>query len=441
MNQRSLLTFFVWVYCLSWAFDYRGEEGGATLVQVAFFGITMGSAGCVILLGFRHLGILPGGWLILGWATYTGSTFIVAMVNHVPLGDYLRNLTTVLLVLMSMCVTQIAAGARLSYKMVLYPMLIAGVINVAWRAFYTLGIQHKPLDMVRVEMLSQCLPMLLAFMFAAMTLRTRRLLIPMAIGMFGLTSYVVSITRSAIFIIIAELAVCVWAVWKARQLGILPKGFMNQKARHLMGGIGVLVGALLILGVAAPFVLERWEERLFHPVGSDRSSADPSALTRFAETKAFITLLNAEPSTYIYGRGLGFHYYWDESYAVELAAYTYGNEDEFRSYYRDVAFPGHSIWTYAMFSGGVIGLLCYLGLFIVGTTWAFTSIKNLKIARDFPIDIAFLPAVCLAGFLSLSLTFNPFIERASSVTMGVMLVFPQFLILSAWRKQHGLRGP
>ena len=76
---------------------------------------------------------------------------------------------------------------------------------------------------------------------------------------------------------------------------------------------------VVVVGVAAPFVFERWSERLFNPVGGEQSSADPSALTRFAETKAFITLLNAEPATYLYGRGLGATYYWDESYMPELA--------------------------------------------------------------------------------------------------------------------------
>jgi hypothetical protein len=433
MNQRKLLTFFVWLYCLSWAFDYRGEEGGSTIIQLGFFGITVMSASAVILLGFRHLFILPGGWLVLGWGLYIGSTFVVAVVNHVPMGDYSRTLLQVLLVWFSMCVTQVAAGAGLSYKSVLYPMLIAGVINVFWRAIYMLVIRGTPLDMVRVEMLSQCLPMLLAFMFCALTFRMRWPLMPLTIGMIGILSYVLSVTRSAIFIIFAEVMVCLWAAWRARQLGVLPKGFLNRKLHHGLTGFGALVAVLGLLIVAAPFVLERWEERLFRPVGADRSSADPSALTRMAEIKSFKALLDAEPATYIYGRGLGHAYYWDESYAVELAQYTYGNEDEFRSFAAHVTFPGHSIWTYALFSGGVIGLLSYVGLFGMGTYWAVKSVRKLPACPGFPLEIAFLPVVALGGFLSLSLTFNPFIERASSITMGTMLLFPQFLLMQAWR--------
>ena len=436
MNRTALLRIFVWLYCLSWAFDYRGEEDGGNLVQYAFFAITVGAAGVVMLLGGRSLFVRPAGWLIVGWGIYLASTFLVARVNDVEMGWYLRNLIQPLLLMLSMCVTQIAAGQGLSYKDVLHPMLIAGFTNVLWRAAYILVIRGTSLEMVRVEMLSQCLPMLLAFMFCALALRMKWSLLPLLIGFTGIASYVVSITRSAIVIIVVEMLFCGLALWRARQLGVLPGGFRERKTRHLFTGVAAVVAVVALAGVAAPFVFERWSERLFNPVGGEQSSADPSALTRFAETKAFVTLLNQEPATYLYGRGLGFTYYWDESFIPELAQYTYGNEDEFRSYCAGVNFPGHSIWTYAMFSGGAIGLCFYLGLFLFGTGWAYRSVRHLPQVPEYPLDIAFLPFVSLIGFLSLSLTFNPFIERASAITIGVMLTFPQFLIMAAWRKSR-----
>jgi hypothetical protein len=175
---------------------------------------------------------------------------------------------------------------------------------------------------------------------------------------------------------------------------------------------------------------------LFNPVGGERSSADPSALTRLAETKAFVTLLNAEPATWIYGRGLGYPYYWDDAFIPELAQYTYGNEDIFRAAYSVVKFPGHSVWTYATFSGGILGLLFYLGLFVGSTWWALKATRKLRTGSNFPLDIAYLPFVGLVGFLSLSLTFNPFIERASAISIGMLMTFPAFLIRSAWQQRN-----
>ncbi len=436
MSRLGILKIFVWIYCLSWSFDFRGEDDGGNALQYVFFGVTLGSAAMVMVLGWRKLFILPGGWLILWWGLYLASTLVVAKVNGVEMGWYLRNLIPPLLLMLSMCVTQVAAWEGFSYKTVLYPMLIAGVTNVLWRAVYIILIRGTSLETVRVEMLSQCLPMLLAFMFCALALRMKWPLVPLAIGLIGITSYVVSITRSAIFILLAEGLACVWAVWSARGLKALPRGFYNQKVRHAMSGTLVVIGVVAIAAIAAPFVFERWAERLFNPVGGDRSSADPSALTRLAETKAFVTILNAEPATWIYGRGLGYTYYWDDAFIPELAQYTYGNEDVFRASYSSVKFPGHSVWTYATFSGGVMGLIFYLGLFLISTWWAFKATRQLRRVPDFPLDIAYLPFVGLVGFLSLSLTFNPFIERASAITIGMLMTFPAFLARRAWQQRN-----
>jgi hypothetical protein len=435
MNRALILKLFIWIYCLSWAFDFRGEDDGGNIVQYLFFAVTLGAAGVVICLGWRRLFILPSGWLIIWWGAYLLSTFLVAKVNGVEMGWYLRNLIPPLLLMLSMCVTQIAAGEGYSYKTILYPMLIAGVTNVLWRAVYILIVRGTSLDMVRVEMLSQCLPMLLAFMFCGLALRTKWPLVPLAIGMIGITSYVVSITRSAIFILLAEGLACAWCVWVARRMRVLPRGFRDRKLRHLFTGTGIVFVIIALAVICAPFVFERWAERLFNPVGGAQSSADPSALTRLAETKAFVTLLNEEPASWIYGRGLGYPYYWDDAYIPELAQYTYGNEDLFRSFCAQVQFPGHSIWTYATFSGGVLGLIFYLGLFVISTYWALKATKQLRFLTEFPLDVAFLPFVGLVGFLSLSLTFNPFIERASAITIGMLMTFPTFLIVAAWRKQ------
>lgn len=110
MNRKLLLRIFVWLYCLSWAFDYRGEEDGGNAVQYLFFAITVGVASMVILRRGKSLFVRPAGWLILGWGVYLASTLLVAQVNGVQMGWYLRNLIQPLLLMLSMCVTQIAAG-------------------------------------------------------------------------------------------------------------------------------------------------------------------------------------------------------------------------------------------------------------------------------------------------------------------------------------------
>ncbi len=438
MNPRLPLLICVWIYCLSWAFDFRGEEGsGGTPIQYAFFAVTLASAAGTILLGFRRLFALPLGWIIFGWGVYMLSTLVVAFVNRVEMGWYLRNGIPPLLLLTSLCVTQIAAASGLHWRHILWPMLIACVINVFWKMFYILAMAHIPLDSVRVEVLSACLPLMIAYLFAGLTLNRRVPWLAIIVGGIGLFSYVLSITRSAFFILGAAGLGAIIALWQAGRLRILPRGFSRIKLGHISIMCGLLLGVSLVTLAAFPFVIERWTERLFHTVGGEQSSADPSALTRFAETRAFYDLLNAEPLTWIYGKGLGAGYYWDESYAEELVQYTYGNMDIYRDTVSDVRFPGHSIWTYAVFSGGIFGGLCYLGLFGISAIIAYISTRGLRQAREFPLDVAYLPFIAQLAFLSQSLTFNPFIERAGGLVLGIAIGFPQFLYVAAWRARNG----
>jgi hypothetical protein len=214
---------------------------------------------------------------------------------------------------------------------------------------------------------------------------------------------------------------------------VLPPDFRRTKGRQLVfTGMAMLVAAGVT--ISTTFVLDRWIERMLHPVGSDYMKDDPSKLTRLAETKSFLTILKNNPEGWIFGMGVGYEYYWDESFHPELA-YTYGNLDIFRQDVRSVTFPGHSIWTYALFSGGVIGLAFHVLTFFGGVWIAWRSLFKLRVARDFPPAEAVMPLVAQIGFLSLSLTFNPFIERGSTICIGMVMAFPQFLILDAWRKR------
>ena len=435
MNVRLPLQIAVWVYGLSWAFDYRAAaDSGGSPVQYVFFAITLASAAVVVLLGFRRLFALPMGWVTLGWMAYMASTLVVARLNHVEFAWYFRNAIPPMLLLTSLCVTQVAAASGLSWRDVLWPLLIASVVNVLWRIFYALFVAGIPIELVRVELLSPCLPFLMGYLFCSLMLSRRMPWLAVFAGAVGTMSYVLSVTRSAVLILGAAGFGALVALWLARREGVLPRGFGNVKLAHFLVMTGLLTGTAGVTAVAFPLVVERWTERLFNAAGAGSSSADPSALTRYAETRAFYDLLSQEPMTWIYGRGLGAPYYWDESYAVELAQYTYGNEDLFRAESRDIRFPGHSIWTYAVFSGGVIGGLFYVGLFGVAVGMSLHSTQLLRQVKDYPVEVAFLPFIALMAFLSQSLTFNPFIERCGGLVLGIVIGFPQFLYHQAWRQ-------
>jgi O-antigen ligase len=91
----------------------------------------------------------------------------------------------------------------------------------------------------------------------------------------------------------------------------------------------------------------------------------------------------------------------------------------------DVWFAGHSTWTYALFSGGIIGLLGHLLLF--GGT-ALNSLRCAAANARLPgpdFWLAFLPFIATAAFLSETATSNPFYERLAGMIYGVMAGLPQ----------------
>jgi hypothetical protein len=414
--------------------DFRGEEGGGGL-QILNFALSMGSATLIIFMGLRQLLVLPGTRLILLWGAYLGFSLAVVLVREVNLRAYFGNMLPVLLLFTSMCVTQIASGAGLRWQQVLHPMLIGAAINIVWRVVYMVVIRGTALEEVRVQILSQSLPFFLAWALCKLILEKEFSKYAAAAVLLGVSVYFLSITRSAFIVLGVEILVLLWLSILASRWKRLPQGWGRAKQRQALLGAGGLIMAAGVLLAAVPSALERWQERLFNPVGSDYLEEDPSKLTRLAETRDFYERLESTPTGWIYGMGVGHEYGWHEAYHPDLGS-TYGNIDQFRQEVGFLTFPGHSIWTYAIFSGGIIGGLFYLLLFLYGLVLAWRAFRLVRELPEFPLTIAALPLVAQLGFLSLSLTFNPFIERGATICLGVMLLFPQFILLEAWRKQN-----
>jgi hypothetical protein len=429
--QRCVLV-LTWVYCLSWAFDFRGEQGG-TAFQMLSFAVTAGTGVITAIIGWKVLFQRPLGWLILLWSVFIASTVVVALVQHVVMGNYIRTIIPWFLVLTSMAVCQVAAGFGLSLRQVLLPMLIACAFNVVWRAFYALGIAGVDIERVRVEMLSQSLPLLMAFMACGLVLQKKWPAWPVLLGGLGLASYIYSVTRSAVFIVGAAMLGAIIALIASRRVRQPDPGFAGTKLKHFSVSFAAMAGIAMLLVAANPQIISRWDERLFHSVGSESSSMDPSALTRLAETDAFIKILDGDPLNYSIGMGIGQKYYWDEAYATELCAYTYGSEDIFRADFREIWFPGHAIWTYAIFSGGFLSLLFHIAFFGLATGIAWKAGRRAAALDAVPLHLGWLPFAGMLAFLSASLTFNPFIERAAGLVLGFIAALPQFIMRDAAR--------
>jgi O-Antigen ligase len=430
---HRIVRLLIWVYCLSWSFDYRGTETGGSPVQFAFFGLALVCSAGVAIIGWKGLLVRPVGWILFMWGSFLVFSLGVVILNHVPMSNFLRNIAPQLLVCSSLCITQVAAAMGFSWQVVVTPTLIAGVVNGFWKAFYAIAIGGRDIETIRIELLSPGQPFLLSVMMLALTLRREIPWVPMLVGSTALMAYLISVTRSVVFIIIAAAFGCFMALYGAWRMNQLKGGFFQKKFIQVIIAVAVLTFTAVATAVVSPVVYERWETRLFHTEGGERTQLDPSALTRLAEIKSFRDIMAQNPLTYIYGCGMGHPYYWDESYMQELA-YTYYIPD-FRQAVSEVWFPGHSVWTYAIFTGGIIGLLAYMGI-LIGPAWvAWRTAWLIRVVPEFGVETAFLPLVAQLAYLSQTMTFNPMIDRTGGIVLGLVAGLPQFIAMAAWRKE------
>ncbi len=417
-----------WVFALSMAFDFRAGETGGSAVQFLFLGAAMGSGLGVAILGYRAILMKPGFYLVAIWAAYIVFVTASSFINGVAPGNMFRVILPYLLVLIGMVVSQVVAGSGMPVKTVLMPLLICAVVNTVWRVVYGFTALGLTLSTVRYEILSPVLPWSFAFIGLALALAPRFSAAPIIVSATALGCVFLSVTRGLLFPMAASFVmVTICAFFGAGWSVIQPKELAKK-----LPGAGAIVGIILLLmtivGIANPTVVERWTDRLFDNSGGGATTKDVSILTREAEAVAMLEIMKSDPGTFVYGQGMGADYYWDPSYYPELYL-VWPDDYDFSGVFW---FAGHSIWTYAIFTGGFIGLFFHLGFFGSIVWSSFSAAKRLGLAAkrqgyfDPEAFLAFLPAVTVLCVLSQSATSNYFGERLGGLVFGLMAGFPQF---------------
>lgn len=428
-----MLPILYWIYCLAFAFDFRGEAGGSS-IQYLFLGVALVSGGLLVVYGRKALLNLPGIYLILIWGLFLALTPAVALAHGVPLGNYIRSALPLYLMGLSLLVMQVMAGYGFAPHRLIFPLVVSGCINILWRSVYALGVNRIPIGEIRYELLSSAAPLFIGYAVVALFFSQRRL--PwdaLFAGTLVFGSLFISITRSYIatagLAFLASVALFYGSL-RRRQWTVAA---LYAKIRRA-SGLGV-VGTIVILAVAASNaeVVARWMNRLFENAGTGaETSADVSVLTRQAEAGAMFGALSENPHTYLFGLGLGASYQWDEAYLPELLL-IWGDRDELN----DATFaPGHSTWVYAIFSSGYFGLTCYLLLFLGGLAFSWRVIRKLSFAGRPPDEYLMLPVVVLWCYISQTFTANPFMDRFAGLIIGLFLMFPQVFLNRYRLAQH-----
>lgn len=424
----------LWVFTLSFALDYRAataREGatGAGIDQLLFLGLMGASTMGIVLLGWRRIVTRPGFWLIAGWGAFLGFMLLNSFAQGVQPGRSLRILFPLCLCFAGMLNVHIAGCVGVRPSRIVAPIFIAAVTNVIWRITQGFLFKGVTLETARVEVQSSANNWLAAFIGCALILR-RRVHVTLLIAggvLFG--GILITVTRSLLFPVMASALATTLCYLLGVRWGIFQ---LRETFRRYAPAVGIATAVILMIGSVAvvyPRLLDRWNERLFHHASDRNLKGDISWLTREAEASAIFEILNRDPVHYIYGRGIGASYYWNPDYLPELYM-VYPEEVQLGE---DVWFAGHSTWTYALFSGGVIGVTAHLLLVFGIMGFSLRAARSSASDPGPDVWLAFLPFVAACCLLSESATSNPFDERLAALIFGMMAGLPQaFIVRASW---------
>ncbi len=422
----------LWLFMLSFAFDYRAAvdnqaSGGTGIDQLIFLGLCSLAVLGVMALGWRHLLVRPGAFMIIGWGGFVAFLVVNAFLSGVDPSRSLRTGLPFALCLAGMMVAHIAACSGVRASRIVAPVFAAACINIVWRIAQGFLFKGVTLETVRVEVLSPATNWIAAWIGCSLLLRSRlHWSLVLACGVL-FAGILVTVTRALIFPVLASVLAASFCFALGCRWGIYQWNSLPRRLLPLAAAAGLGVAALAVSTVAWPALIERWDDRLFHHAEDRNTSMDVSWLTRRAEAEDIVKILDRDPIRFVHGMGVGASYTWSQAYIPELRLVYSENAD----LGNDVWFAGHSTWTYALFAGGVIGVLAHLFLFS-GT--AIQSLRSTAANARLPgpdIWLAFLPFVATICFLSETATSNPFYERLAGMIFGVMVGLSQAFFIRA----------
>lgn len=339
--------FYIYLYLLPFAFDFKGAEEGGAFIQFFLLGIVLLSGAILLFNLFKISPIrkLPKSIAVISylWGGFLISSIFTAVYNEVPLGNYIRIILPYFLTGLSLLIViqMYLKGRNLGF--LLTPILCTLCISVVWTAVYAIFILKIPLESMRFQILSPLLITLVGYALAQ-TLEMRKAS-KFTITIFSVSTVliVISVTRSTIISIVFMI------------LFVIMSAPLNQRKQLFKKFIANLKPLILVLIISIPAIslfrensYNEWRERLF--AQQEALGVDVTTITRLAEYSGQMELLFESYETALLGRGVGSVYVWDSDYFNIISMVIDINLLSNQTYWAN----GHSLWVYSIYSGGLL---------------------------------------------------------------------------------------
>lgn len=445
--ERRWLWWCLVAFGFSFVFDYQApdiefgsEKTGGSVFQFGMIGLATASGFLSIWIGWRHLLVRPAAYFLLAWWGYLAFAVIVSVLHGNELGRIVRLMVAPLLIGLGFTTTHLAVCSGVPARRIVGLFLAMCMINVLWQTLFGYATTQKALSETRPE-LSPAVRFVFAWTAACVLLAKKIPLSSLVMSAVALLVSMLCLTRSAFIYMAAALS----GAFVCMVLAMLWQRLTISHATRRMGTLALLgIASLVFIALcllALPVLREWWMERFLYSDGGGATSEDMSVLMRKAEAKAMLDILKAHPVSFLWGQGFGAAYYWDDSFLPELFLVFPGGE----GYPEEIYTLGHSVWTYALFATGALGVLSW-ALVMAGP--ALLSIRAGMLLCRIPseqnedrLHLVFFGAIALWTMLCSTILENPFDNRLAGPLTGMAAGMPQLFLNRAHWLMRRQRAP
>lgn len=405
------------IFMLAFAFDFKGEASGGSLVQAlmlvaALLGGLVASYTAVVWRRSPYIPRDRGAHLIQWWGVMLFASLLIMLYRKIAPYTYFTTVLPYGLFLVTLTLTKTWLQRGYSVHQLLNLAFFGAILSTIFSFGYGALTSGVSLESIRYQILSPALPFVLGYGVFQYMFGKRNLLVYLSL-VASLVPIGLSITRSYLL----TLAVVVIAALVTTRF--YQRVHLGRFLRLAVTTAVAIALAYFVVTTVRPDFVEDWKHRLID-VSAANNSSDPTTYTRLAEVSWQWQALKESWSTLLFGRGFGATYGWDSQYASIIGPAV--GMDAYQEQYTP---SGHVPFVYSLFAAGLAFGWLIPGTVLYAVAQALLALRSHLLGR-MQVEVVSAMFVVLLAFLSQMFTSNPFGTRYGSILLGLAVAVVLF---------------